>query len=133
MRKYFRPELLNRIDEQIAFDILSEESIRAIARLRIGALQAKLLKERALEVEVADDAVSVLSRLGYDERNGARELNRVIERLLEAPLSEMILAGELKRGARVVVRGGADKLRFEEEVYKGHQIIGCRRLRGRKE
>jgi ATP-dependent Clp protease ATP-binding subunit ClpA len=106
--------LLNRIDEQIVFDHLSEEAIHAIARLRVRALQARLLKERGIEIEVADDAVSLLARLGYDERSGARELNRVVERLLEEPLSEKILAGELRNGARVVVRGGDNELWFEE-------------------
>lgn len=108
--------MLNRIDEQIVFDHLSEAAIRAIALLRIGELQDRLLKDHGIDIDVVDEAVSLLARLGYDERSGARELNRAIERLLEMPLSERILASELRKGARVVVSGEANKLKFEEQI-----------------
>ncbi len=107
LRTKFRPEFLNRIDEIILFHRLKREQMAAIVDIQIGRLQ-KLLVDRKLTLELDDTARTWLANKGYDPTYGARPLKRVIQKAVQDPLAEQILAGKIHDGQKVqvTVRGG---------------------------
>jgi ATP-dependent Clp protease ATP-binding subunit ClpB len=107
MKTKFRPEFLNRIDEIILFHRLRRENMAAIVDIQIGRLQ-KLLADRKLKIELDDTARTWLANKGYDPAYGARPLKRVIQKSVQDPLAEQILAGKIKDGqtVRLSVRDG---------------------------
>ncbi|MDX9783944.1 MAG: ATP-dependent chaperone ClpB [Spirochaetia bacterium] len=111
LKLHFKPEFLNRIDEIVLFERLSEAMIGAIAELRLGELAARL-KERNIDIEVLPEAKAFIAAEGYDKRFGARPLKRAIQSLLENPLSRSILSGELAEGDRVRVGKEGEELSF---------------------
>ena len=111
VKKTFRPEFLNRLDEIIVFHELSEEQLRSIVDLMVRDLQ-KRLAERKLDIELTKKAKSWLAKEGYDPVFGARPLRRVIERYVENPLSTRLLRGEFKEGDTVKVDLGDEGLTF---------------------
>jgi len=111
VKKTFRPEFLNRLDEIIVFHELSEEQLRSIVDLMVKDLQ-KRLAERKLDIELTKKAKSWLAKEGYDPVFGARPLRRAIERYVENPLSTKLLRGEFKEGDTVKVDLGDDGLTF---------------------
>ena len=104
----FRPEFLNRLDEIILFHRLQRSEMGQIVDIQVGRL-SKLLADRKITVELDDAARSWLANRGYDPAYGARPLKRVIQRHVQDPLAEQILAGGVKDGdaVRVSVRDGA--------------------------
>jgi ATP-dependent Clp protease ATP-binding subunit ClpB len=104
----FRPEFLNRIDEIIVFHRLQREHMRQIVDIQMARLQS-LLSERKITLELDEPARAWLANLGYDPAYGARPLKRVIQKHVQDPLAERILAGTIKDGAtvRITVRDGA--------------------------
>jgi len=108
MKKTFRPEFLNRMDEIIVFHELSEKQIRSIVELLVKDLQ-KRLADRKLGVELTEGAKSWLVKVGYDSQYGARPLRRAIERYVENPLSTKLLQGKYSQGDTIIVglRGNA--------------------------
>jgi len=112
VKKLFRPEFLNRLDETIVFHELSEKQLRSVVDLMVRDLQQRL-EERKLAIELTEKAKSWLAKEGYDPTYGARPLRRVIERYVENPLSSQILRGELKEGDSVKVDLGKDGLTFK--------------------
>ena len=102
LRQTFRPELLNRIDDIIIFDPLTEDDLKSIVELLLHDV-AERLGDRKLELELAEEAKAALVREGYDPVYGARPLRRVIERRIANPLSKRILSGEFKDGDSVEV------------------------------
>ena len=115
VRAHFRPEFLNRLDDMIVFDRLGRADMGGIVEIQLGLL-AKRLAARKITVDLDDAAKDWLASEGYDPVFGARPLKRVIQRSLQDPLAEMILAGEVKDGARVVVSAGADGLIIGDRV-----------------
>jgi len=111
VKKTFRPEFLNRLDEIIVFHELTEAQLRSIVDLMVKDLQ-KRLAERKLGIELTDKAKSWLAKEGYDPVFGARPLRRVIERHVENPLSTRVLRGEFKEGDTVKVDLGDGGLTF---------------------
>ena len=111
VKKTFRPEFLNRLDEIIVFHELTEEQLRNIVELMVKDLQ-KRLAERKLGIELTKEAKSWLAKEGYDPTFGARPLRRVIERSVENPLSAKLLRGEFKEGDTIKVNIGKDGLTF---------------------
>ena len=112
VRKLFRPEFLNRVDEIIVFRELTSDEIGQIARLMLSAV-GKRLEERGIALEPDDSAVALLSKQGFDVQYGARPLRRAIQRMVEDALSEEILAGKIELGSRVRVTANGEKLEFE--------------------
>jgi ATP-dependent Clp protease ATP-binding subunit ClpC len=112
LRRHFRPEFLNRIDEIIVFRPLGSEQIAEIVRQHLEATRARARERWQIELDLTPEAVALLARKGYDERRGARELKRVIAALLLAPLAEQILAEALRPGDAVRVELASDRLRF---------------------
>jgi len=102
VKKLFRPEFLNRLDDIIVFHELTEEQLRKIVDLMVKDLEGRLA-ERKIGLELTEKAKSWLSKEGYDPVYGARPLRRVIERYVENPLSSKVLRGELKEGDTVKV------------------------------
>jgi ATP-dependent Clp protease ATP-binding subunit ClpC len=115
VRKLFRPEFLNRLDEIIVFHELSEEQLRNIVDLMAKELQDRL-SEHKLHIELTDKAKSWLAKEGYDPIFGARPLRRVIERFVENPLSSKLLRKELKEGDTIRVDLGKDGLTFKTKA-----------------
>jgi len=113
LKKTFRPELLNRIDDVVIFEPLREEQLREIVSSMLRETES-LLSERSISMEVDEAARSWLVSAGYDPVYGARPLRRAIERYVENPLSSMILSGEFAEGDRVKVTVGDDGLSFSK-------------------
>jgi len=111
VKKTFRPEFLNRLDEIIVFHELTEEQLRSIVDLLAQDLQ-KRLSERKLGVELTENAKSWLAKEGYDPLYGARPLRRAIERYVENPLSTKLLEGGFKEGDTIAVDLGDKGLTF---------------------
>jgi len=117
LRRYFRPEFLNRIDEIIIFHPLSEEEIKKIVDLLIAKLNERLA-ERGIKIELTEEAKAELAKRGYVPEFGARPLRRTIQREIETPLSVKILDGTVKDGDTVVVGYDKEKGEFTFEVKK---------------
>ena len=102
LKKTFRPEFLNRLDGIMVFHSLTREEIGRIVKLELAKLQARL-DDYALALELTEAGQELIAERGYDPAFGARPLRRVIQELIEDPLSESLLAGEFKEGDRVTV------------------------------
>ncbi len=102
LKRAFKPEFLNRIDDIIVFDRLSEENIKEIASLMLGEL-AKRLAANDIKADFSDNAVSEIAKEGYDPVYGARPLRRAIQTKIEDMLSEKIIDGEIKPKDKVEV------------------------------
>ena len=113
LKKAFRPEFLNRIDEVIIFDPLTQEQITQIVALLMKEVQKRLAEQR-ITVELTDAARTHLVKEGFDPIYGARPLRRAIQRHVESPLAKAVLTGEFKPGDRVVVDAGTDGLVFRK-------------------
>ena len=111
VKRIFRPEFLNRVDEIIVFHALEQDEIDRIAALMLSNVQ-KRLRERDIDLEVDDSAIKLLSAAGYDLQYGARPLRRAIQRMVEDALSEEILDGKVKLGDRVSMSAQDGKLVF---------------------
>lgn len=102
LKKAFRPEFINRLDDIIVFHKLSEDHTREIVRLMLGSV-IKRLSEREIYLEYEDDTVEYLAKEGFDENYGARPLRRMIQQIVEDQLSEEILKGEISIKDRVLM------------------------------
>ncbi|WP_171133021.1 MULTISPECIES: ATP-dependent chaperone ClpB [unclassified Ruegeria] len=109
VRAHFRPEFLNRLDETIIFDRLKRADMDGIVDIQMARLQ-KRLAARKIELALDDSAREWLANEGYDPVFGARPLKRVIQRALQNPLAEALLAGEIKDGETIPVTAGSDGL-----------------------
>ncbi|TCW42458.1 ATP-dependent Clp protease ATP-binding subunit ClpA [Thermohydrogenium kirishiense] len=103
LKKSFRPEFLNRIDDIIVFRQLTQDDIRKITDLMIADLN-KRLKDNNISLEFTDDAKEELLKEGYDVTYGARPLRRAIQKVVESELSELMLKGEVKSGDKILVK-----------------------------
>ncbi|HHW01880.1 MAG TPA: ATP-dependent Clp protease ATP-binding subunit [Thermoanaerobacterales bacterium] len=102
LRRTFRPEFLNRVDEIIVFHALTEENIRAIVTLMVNEVNERL-KENDIAIEVTDAAKDLLAKEGFDPMYGARPLRRVIQKRIEDRLSEEMLKGNITTGDTVLI------------------------------
>jgi ATP-dependent Clp protease ATP-binding subunit ClpA len=112
LRKTFRPEFLNRVDDIIVFNALSKEHLTLIIDVQLRRVSA-LLEGKGLGLEVTQSAKDVLMTEGYDPAFGARPLKRAIQRLLQDPLSLRLLSGDFSPGDTVVVEGNTGKHALE--------------------
>ncbi|HEY8579076.1 MAG TPA: AAA family ATPase, partial [Beijerinckiaceae bacterium] len=109
VRGHFRPEFLNRVDEIVLFHRLRREDMGAIVAIQFGRLQ-KLLDDRRVTLRLEPAAAGWLAERGYDPSYGARPLKRVIQKFVQDPLAEMILAGEVGDGETVEISAGPNGL-----------------------
>lgn len=110
LRKSFKPEFLNRVDEIIIFESLTIEEITQIVDLQIVEMEERLLAHK-IEITISDDAKKLLAKNGFDPNYGARPLKRYIQKVIENPLAMKIVSGDLKEGVKV------------EVVEKGGEIV----------
>ena len=111
LKRTIRPEFLNRIDETIMFEPLTQSEIREVVKLQIAGVQ-KMLKENGITLSLTDAAIDLLTREGYDPEFGARPVKRAIQRLLLNDLSKAILAGTVSRDQEIRVDADGDHLTF---------------------
>lgn len=114
LKRTFRPEFLNRIDEIIVFHPLDQEHIKQIVGLMIDVL-AKRLKQNSISVEVTDEAKAYLAKKGFDPVYGARPLRRSIQSLIEDRLAEEMLEGKVKTGDKVLIELNGEELTFNKQ------------------
>jgi ATP-dependent Clp protease ATP-binding subunit ClpB len=100
LRKHFRPEFLNRVDETVVFHALTEADLAQIVEIMLGGLRARLA-ERKIGLALTDAAKTHLVGLGYDPAYGARPLKRTLQKEVETPLARMMLKGEVRDGSAV--------------------------------
>jgi ATP-dependent Clp protease ATP-binding subunit ClpA len=115
LRKTFRPEFLNRVDDIIVFNPLNREHLAQIIGIQLNRV-VKLLEQRGLKLEITESARNVLMAEGYDPAYGARPMRRAIQRLIQDPLSLRLLSGDFVSGDTIVVDGDPVKhaLTFEK-------------------
>jgi ATP-dependent Clp protease ATP-binding subunit ClpB len=118
LRRTFRPEFLNRIDEIVTFGSLGEEQIRRIVEIQFQDLR-KRVAEKKIEINLSPEAATLLAHVGYDPVFGARPLKRAVQRMVENPLALQILAGHFHEGDRLTVEPTKDgDLAFRREERK---------------
>ena len=122
LKKAFRPEFLNRIDDIIVFNHLQKEEIRQIVDLMMKDL-FKRLSERDLSIEVTDEVKDFLAKDGYSEAYGARPLRRLIQRKIEDQLAEEILTNAYEPGDVIVLKLENDKIVFEKKSKASEQPV----------
>jgi len=115
LRRTFRPEFLNRIDEIVTFKALGRDEIAKIVDIQLADLQ-KRLAERKLTLELTTEARMALAERGYDPVFGARPLKRTIQRMIENPLAVDVLAGRFAEGDTVLVDVDGDTFQFRKEA-----------------
>ena len=111
VKDYFRPELINRIDEVVVFHALGQAHIRRIAQIQLDGLK-KRLEAQGLYLQVSDAALDVLAKAGFDPIYGARPLKRAIQSEIENPLAKALLAGKYAAGSTIKVEAEGDTLVF---------------------
>ena len=109
VRGHFRPEFLNRLDEIVLFHRLAQEHMAPIVDIQVNRVQ-KLLKDRKIVLDLTEGAKKWLGRVGYDPVYGARPLKRAVQRYLQDPLAEKLLAGEVPDGSTVAIDEGEGEL-----------------------
>ncbi|MCX5750346.1 MAG: ATP-dependent Clp protease ATP-binding subunit [Candidatus Saganbacteria bacterium] len=114
IKREFRPEFLNRIDEIIVFHPLTREELKQITTLELKDV-SKEIEKRNMKLEVTDEAKEVIIEKGFDPKFGARPLRRAIQQLIENPLSNEILEGKFKEGDEVIVNVKAGKIIFKKK------------------
>jgi ATP-dependent Clp protease ATP-binding subunit ClpB len=114
LRAHFRPEFLNRVDEIIIFDRLTEDDLKKIVEIQLRRL-AKRLEQQKITLKLSDSAKELLAREGYDPVYGARPLRRVIQKEILDPLSIDILEGKVREGQTVYVNAKDGALEFQEK------------------
>lgn len=114
LKDHFRPEFLNRVDEIVLFDILSEASIREIVDIRIGVVNERLLA-KGIFLEVSSEALDYMAREGYNPQYGARPLNRLIQNKILNPVANYIISNDIKKGDTVSVTIKNNELLIEKK------------------
>lgn len=111
LKKTIRPEFLNRIDDIIMFEPLTQPQIEQIVRLQVAGI-ARLLKDQDVQLDVANDAIALVAKAGFDPEFGARPVKRALQRLLLNDLSKALLAGTVDKTKPIHVKADGDKLAF---------------------
>jgi ATP-dependent Clp protease ATP-binding subunit ClpB len=119
LRKHFKPEFLNRVDDIVIFHPLGDDQLTHIVDLRLKDLQ-KLLTDRKITLELTDDARKAIFKAGYDRAYGARPLKRAIQRMVQDKLAVKILDGTVLHGDHVLVKAGKTGLEF---VVTGREAV----------
>ncbi|HLC39147.1 MAG TPA: ATP-dependent Clp protease ATP-binding subunit [Patescibacteria group bacterium] len=113
LKQQFRPEFLNRVDRVVVFKPLGEKEIAEIVDLRLSELIERLQKGQEILLKFSPKVREKIAKIGFDPENGARPIRRAISDLVEEPLAEAILAGEIKSGQKVLVDLRGDKIVFK--------------------
>jgi len=111
LKQQFRPEFLNRLDEFIVFDSLTQEDIEQIVDKFVGEVSERV-QDLKVTIELTEEAKTWLAKTGFDRMYGARPLKRAIQRQVESPLSKRLLAGEFTEGSTILIDLGENELTF---------------------
>lgn len=115
VKKIFKPEFINRIDEILVFHMLTQENIRQIVRLMLDTLNRRTIAQMGLTLEITDEAVAHLAESGFDKNYGARPVRRAIQTQVEDELAERMLAGSIAAGDHVKIDFVDDSMTFCRE------------------
>ena len=118
LKKHFRPEFLNRIDDVLIFHRLSEEDVEKIVHIQLANLN-RLLADQGIEIQASEAATRLLAHEGFDPDFGARPLKRTIQRLVQDPLATKVLAGEVAPGTRIRLDVNDGKLELKTTATDG--------------
>jgi ATP-dependent Clp protease ATP-binding subunit ClpB len=118
MRSQFRPEFLNRVDETIIFDRLTEKELTSIIDIQLKRVQQRLAQQN-MRLVLKDALKKMVAREGFDPVYGARPLKRAIQRVVLDPLSLELLEGHFKEGDVIVADAAGDKVQFRKESSAG--------------
>jgi len=124
LKKVFRPELLNRIDEVIVFHKLTRDEITYIVELLLVRLK-KQMAEHGLSLQLTEEAKDLLVEQGYDPTMGARPLRRAIQRLIEDPLADEVLKGTMPEGTTIVVDRDGETMKLEMVKGEEPEVVGA--------
>lgn len=130
LKDHFRPEFLNRLDEIVIFDILSEDAIAEIVKIQIEKVKERL-EEKDIKVKISQPVLRFLSKEGYDPHYGARPLKRLIENKILNPLASLIIAKGIKGGGTVSVGMKGDQFLFD--IKKGKKSVSYKESEIREE
>ena len=117
LKDNFRPEFLNRLDEIIVFDVLSETALKEIVNLRIKVVRDRLIA-KGINFEISEEALSYLAKEGYDPHYGARPLNRLIQSKILNPVASYIISNGVKKGDTVIVSVKGSELLVQTQKNK---------------
>jgi ATP-dependent Clp protease ATP-binding subunit ClpC len=117
LKRTFRPEFINRVDEIVVFHSLNQQQVREILDILLAEVQTRLV-EKEIVLEVKKRAKDYLIEQGYDAKYGARPLRRVIQKEIEDPLSMEILRGRFSEGSHIIVTMRKGKIAFQEKSTK---------------
>jgi ATP-dependent Clp protease ATP-binding subunit ClpA len=113
VRRHFRPEFINRIDEVITFDALTQDQLKKIVDIQIERFQREQLAEKDIRLNLDESARELLAEEGFDPDFGARPLERVIQREVQNPLATMVLEDKLGSGQTVNLSAENGELTFD--------------------
>jgi ATP-dependent Clp protease ATP-binding subunit ClpB len=122
LKDNFRPEFLNRLDEIIVFDVLSEEAIKEIVKLRIKVVADRLMG-KGIHLEIDNEALLYLAKEGYNPHYGARPLNRLIQNKILNPVASYIISNKVKKGDTVFVSVKNNELLIETKKGKNNHRL----------
>jgi len=117
VKKVFKPEFLNRVDDVIVFRSLTKDDLYKIVDIEIKEVQDRL-KDKNIKLDLSKEAKDFLIERGFDKTFGARPVKRTIQRFVEDPLAESIISGKFKNGAKITIKAKADSLEFIQEPFK---------------
>ncbi len=123
LKKTFKPEFINRVDDLIVFHELTRAQIKQIVDMMISRIQNQLRGQR-IEIDLTDEAKDVLVNEGYDPTLGARPLRRAIQRLVEDPLSQFIITGKFNPGHKIIIDAKDEAITFKDAGEKVGTSVG---------
>ena len=112
VKKIFKPEFINRIDEMLVFHTLTQENIQDIVRLMLHTLCKRLESQMSMTLEISDESVAYLAKSGFDKNYGARPIRRNIQTKIEDELADRVLSGDIKPGDKVLAGFDGEKITF---------------------
>lgn len=122
LKDFFRPEFLNRVDEVIVFDVLSQETIRDIVQVRVDAVLKRMMAKE-IAIELKPTVYTYLAEKGYDPQFGARPLNRLIQNTILNKVANMIIGNNVKAGDTVVIDYKNDNLTYDIKTKRGKKTV----------
>jgi len=121
IKKAFKPEFLNRLDDVVVFHPLTKENIKNIIQIQLDELRERLT-DKNIEIKIKEKAIDFLLEKGYDKIFGARPLKRTIQRYIEDPLSEEILKGRFDENDKIIVDSKKDSLSFRKSPGRKKKV-----------
>ena len=118
VRRMFKPEFLNRIDETIVFHALNRENITRIAEILLEQFAKRCKEQMDITLKISSAAKELIAKAGFDEKYGARPLKRAIQTKVEDALAQEILEGKVKAGDKVLLGGSKEEIKFSVKSEK---------------